>query len=219
MKQIRIMLVEDSPEFREVIAFGLSDEADLEITDQFNTADAALRSLEKPGGRKPDLILLDLNMPGISGLEAIPKFKACAPKTEILVLTESEREADVLSAISSGAVGYLLKESSLADITEGIRTVIDGGASLDPVMARYLLKNQSRYNLLQDDTARLSPRELQILNLLAAGQLQKQIADELDISPKTVGFHIGHIYEKLEVQNAPAAVDRAHRLGLFSRKK
>ncbi len=220
MTPIKIMLVEDSPEFREVIAFSLSDEADIEIVSQFNTADAALRSLQHPGNTQaPDLILLDLNLPGISGLDAIPKFRQLAPKTEILILTESEREADVLSAISSGAVGYLLKESSLVNITEGIRTVMGGGASLDPVMARYLLKNQSRYNLFKEDAKQLSPRELQILDLLAKGELQKQIADALDISPKTVGFHIGHIYEKLEVQNAPAAVDRAHRLGLFSRKK
>lgn len=216
MKLINIMLVEDSPEFRDVIAFGLSDEADMTILNQFNTADAALRSLEAPKkGTMPDLILLDLNLPGISGLEAIPKFKALAPKTEILVLTESEREADVLSAISSGAVGYLLKESSLDQITEGIRTVMDGGASLDPVMARYLLNNQNRYNLQKNGTTQLSPREIQILDLLAKGQLQKQIADELGISPKTVGFHIGHIYEKLEVQNAPAAVHKAHKLGIF----
>ncbi|MDF7801679.1 response regulator transcription factor [Pontiellaceae bacterium B1224] len=216
MKQIRIMLVEDSPEFRDVIAFGLSDEPDMKIEQQFNTADAAVRSLENaPSSTIPDLILLDLNLPGISGLEAIPRFRILAPKTEIIILTESEREADVLSAISSGAVGYLLKESSLDQITEGIRTVMDGGASLDPVMARYLLNNQSRYNLQKDGTTQLSPREAQILNLLAEGQLQKQIADELNISPKTVGFHIGHIYEKLNVQNAPAAIHKAHRLGIF----
>jgi DNA-binding NarL/FixJ family response regulator len=216
MKQIKVMLVEDSPEFRGVIAFGLSDEPDLEISDQFITADAALRHLEHlPPSKRPDLILLDLNLPGISGLEAIPRFKSIAPNLEIIVLTQSEREADVLSAISSGAAGYLLKEASLDQIIDGIRIVMDGGASLDPVMARYLLNNQSRYNLQSDGTTPLSPREIQILDLLAKGQLQKQIADELDISPKTVGFHIGHIYEKLEVQNAPAAVHKAHKLGIF----
>lgn len=216
MKQIRIMLVEDSPAFREVIALCLSDEPDMEIKNQFNTADAALRSLKNmPISTIPDLILLDLNLPGISGLEAIPRFKTCAPKTEIIILTESEREADILSAISSGAVGYLLKESSLDQITEGIRIVMDGGASLDPVMARYLLNHQNRYNLQKDGAKQLSPREAQILNLLAEGQLQKQIADELDISPKTVGFHIGHIYEKLDVQNAPAAIHKAHHLGIL----
>lgn len=218
MKKIKIMLVEDSPEFREVIAFGLGDEPDMAIESQFNTADAALRSFEsQPKNQAPDLILLDLNLPGISGLEAIPKFKASAPDTEIIILTESEREADILSAISSGAVGYLLKESSLDQITEGIRIVIDGGASLDPNMARYLLKTQNQSNQKSDDGQHLSPRENEILNLLAEGQLQKQIADELNISPKTVGFHIGHIYTKLGVQNAPAAVHKAHRLGIFKK--
>lgn len=219
MKQIKVMLVEDSPEFRDVIAFGLSDEPDLDISDQFITADAALRHLTNlPAPERPDIILLDLNLPGISGLEAIPKFKSIAPNLEIIVLTQSEREADVLSSISSGAAGYLLKEASLDQIIEGIRIVMDGGASLDPVMARYLLNNQSRYNLQKNGATPLSPRELQILDLLAKGQLQKQIADALDISPKTVGFHIGHIYEKLEVQNAPAAVHKAHKLGIFRKE-
>jgi DNA-binding NarL/FixJ family response regulator len=216
-RNIKLMLVEDSPEYREVIAFGLSDEPDIEIASQFTTADAALRSLKDLlAGRQPDLILLDLNLPGISGLEALPLFKACAPQTEIIILTESEREADILSAISSGAVGYLLKESSLNQITEGIRIVMGGGASLDPTMARYLLANQHKFNRHIAEEKQLSPRETEILTLLANGHLQKQIADELNISPKTVDFHIGHIYKKLEVQNAPAAIHKAHCLGLFS---
>jgi DNA-binding NarL/FixJ family response regulator len=220
MNSIHIMLVEDSPEYREVIAFGLSDEPDIQIGSQFSTADAALRSLkEQPADLMPDLILLDLNLPGISGLEAIPAFKACAPKTEIIILTESEREADILTAISAGAVGYLLKESPLEKITEGIRIVIAGGASLDPVMARYLLTNQHKLNLHPNAENQLSPRESEILSLLANGHLQKQIADELNISPKTVDFHIGHIYKKLNVQNAPAAIHKAHKLGIFPHDK
>lgn len=216
MKPIKILLVEDSPEFRQVIEFIFRNDPAIEIEKQFVSADAALSYLQKADrNAMPDLILLDLNLPGISGLEAIPKFKACAPKTEILVLTESDREADVLSAITSGAVGYLLKESSLDRITEGIHTVMEGGASLDPLMARYLLKNQSQYNLKQDGVTQLSPREAQILDLLAKGLLQKKIAEDLDISHKTVAFHVTHIYQKLDVPNAPAAIDKAHRLGIF----
>jgi DNA-binding NarL/FixJ family response regulator len=220
MKLIKIILVEDSLEFREAIEFGLSDELDMTISNQFTTADAALRHLQNlPATHMPDLILLDLNLPGISGLEAISKFKTLTPETQILILTESEREADVLSAISSGAVGYLLKESSLDQITEGIRIVMDGGSSLDPVMARYLLNNQNRYNLQKEGVTQLSAREAQILNLLAEGQLYKQIAITLDISPKTVGFHLGRIYNKLDVINAPSAIHKAHLRGLFSPNK
>jgi DNA-binding NarL/FixJ family response regulator len=100
------MLVEDSPEYRDVIAFGLNDEPDIDIESQFSTADAALRHIKNlPDTDKPDIILLDLNLPGISGLKALPQFKTCAPKTEIIVLTESEREEDILSAICDGAMG------------------------------------------------------------------------------------------------------------------
>lgn len=216
-RNIRILLIEDSPQFREVLAFGLEDEADIEVIGKFNTAEAAFRSLStsSPEGI-PDLILLDLGLPGISGLEFIPRLKERYPQIEILVLTQSDKKADILSAISHGAVGYLLKESSMMDITQGIRTIMRGGASLDPVMARYVLSKQTEASVIADKNSKLSTRELQVLNLLAEGKVQKQIADELGISPKTVGFHIGHLYLKLEVKNAPEAIHKAHQLGLFS---
>ncbi|MBK1855176.1 response regulator transcription factor [Verrucomicrobiaceae bacterium 5K15] len=218
MKKIRITLVEDSPDYQQVIAFGLEDESDIEVIGTFNTADAALRALKKSTeADMPDLILLDLNLPGISGLEAIAQIKKLAPATEIIILTESEREADVLTAISSGAVGYLLKESSLEQITQGIRTVMSGGASLDPGMARYLLGNQQSH-LAADGSSALSPRELEILHLIAEGQVQKKIAAELNISPKTVDFHIGHIYKKLNAPNAPSAVAKAYQSGILRRE-
>lgn len=219
MQPIRIILVEDSPAYQEVITFGLSDEPGIKVIDQFNTADAAIRYLRQlPANEQPDIVLLDLNLPGISGLDAIPHIKGCSPNTEIIVLTESEQEADILAAISSGAVGYLLKESSLDQITAGIRTVMTGGASLDPVMARYLLDNQRAYVPTNNEESLLSPRETEILTLLADGLPQKQIAEGLKISPKTVDFHVGHIYKKLNVQNAPSAVAKAFKTGIFPRK-
>ncbi len=216
MKKVKILLVEDSPAYQDVVAFGLSDEPDIEITGRFTTADAALRSLKALSGPElPDLILLDLNMPGISGLAAIPQFKAYTPETEIIVLTESEKESDILTAIQSGAVGYLLKESSLDQIIQGIRTVMDGGASLDPVMARYILDRHKLDKGLTKGQSILSRREMEILTLMADGLAQKQIADELNISPKTVDFHVGHIYKKLNAKNAPAAVAKAYKSGIF----
>ena len=217
MTTLEIMLVEDSPAYREVIAFGLNEEPDLEIVGQFSTADAALRSLQdKPTEEHPDLILLDLNLPGSSGLNSIGPFKALAPNAEIIVLTESDREDDILAAVSSGAVGYLLKESSLDQITDGIRSVRSGGAPIDPVMARHLLKSLKASNPQDGKEELLSKRELEILQMLADGQLQKQIATELMISPKTVDFHVGHIYKKLEVKNAPSAVAKAFKSGILS---
>lgn len=217
MNPLRIMLIEDSPAYREVIAFGLSDEPDLEIVSQFSTADAAYRSLRgcSPDAL-PDLILLDLNLPGSSGLDAIRPLKELAPETEIIVLTESNKEADILSAISSGATGYLLKDSSLDQITEGIRSAKTGGAPIDPSMARHLLAKLKSSPLQPDSETVLTERELEILKLLADGLLQKQIAEKLAISPKTVDYHTGRIYKKLGAHNAPAAVARAYRSGLLT---
>lgn len=219
MKTNRILLVEDSPAYLETVSFGLNDEPDIEVIGKFTTADAALRKLKSLSElEQPNLILLDLNMPGIHGLLAIPQFKSCSPKSEIIILTESNKEADILSAISLGAVGYLLKESSMDQITEGIRTVMEGGASIDPVMARYILNSHKHDKDSATQKSILSQREMEIITRLADGLAQKQIADELNISPKTVDFHVGHIYKKLNAKNAPSAVAKAYQRGIFRSK-
>jgi DNA-binding NarL/FixJ family response regulator len=217
MKTTKIMLVEDNLEFRDVVAFTLSDEPDIELQSQFSTANFALRSLQNRSSQKvPDLILLDLNLPGMSGLEAIPWFKKAVPDAEIIILTQSDREEDVLTAIHSGASGYLLKESTLDQITQSIRTVMNGGASLDPAMAKYLINHHKKHPAQKADQMLLSPRQLEILNYISNGKLQKEIADILNISPKTVDTHIRHIYEKLNVQNAPSAISKAYKTGLLA---
>ncbi len=216
-KSIRVLIVEDSPSFRDVIAFGLEDEPDIEVSGMFNTAEAALKNLStlEPEA-KPDLVLLDINLPGITGLKAIPYFKVLNPSGEILVLSQSDAKEDILTAISHGAVGYLLKESSMTDIVEGIRSIIKGGSSLDPVMARYVLAKQKSLTPHSNEDIDLSARELQVLGLLAQGFAQKEIGSELGISPKTVGFHIGHLYLKIGAKNAPEAIHKAHQLGILS---
>jgi DNA-binding NarL/FixJ family response regulator len=216
MKLIRIMLVEDSPEYREGIAFALGKEPDIELATQFGTADQALRSLQDLSTRNvPDLILLDLNLPGLNGIDALPFFKQAIPGTKIIVLTQSDREADVFAAISAGANGYLLKSATRSQLAEGIRSVMNGGASLDPCVANYILKTFQSKPRLKDSKETLSERELQILTLLGEGLQRKEISDRLNLSTHTVSNHTRHIYEKLEVQNSPAAIHKAHCLGLF----
>ncbi len=216
-KPISIMLVEDHAGYREVIQQAISRDPHFNLISQFSTAEIALRSVQNhTEGSVPDLILLDLNLPGMSGLEAIPWLKEYIPKTEIIVLTQSDKAADVMSAISHGASGYLLKSATINQIKEAIQTVVDGGASLDPSVARFILNNlKSRPNTEKLEKT-LSCRELEILTLLGEGLVKKMIADRLEISVTTVAYHVKHIYEKLNVMNAPAAIDRAHRLGLLS---
>ena len=215
---VRIMLVEDQAAYREVISLALKREASVELTSQFGTAEFALRALQHPKKQvAPDLILLDLNLPGMSGLEAIPWIKEYAPDTKIIILTQSDAEADVLQAIQAGASGYLLKSASPAQITDSIQTVMDGGAPLDAGVASFILDTlQSKLPKTQPKAA-LSERELEILSLLANGHVKKEIATQLGISPYTVVYHVKHIYEKLEAVNAPAAISKAYQHGILPR--
>ncbi|MGB0242277.1 MAG: response regulator [Verrucomicrobiales bacterium] len=215
-QKTRVVLVEDHPEYRETVQLALKRTSDLTLVGEFGTAERALRSLQRQWGeQQPDLILLDLALPGMGGLEALPQFLSVLPEVRIIVLTQSEREQDVLRAIALGASGYLLKSSRVKQITDGIRTVVEGGASLDADVAGVIL-DTLRTKLPKDEAADLlSPRELEVLSLIAQGLLRKQIADQLGIATSTVVTHIAHIYEKLNVQNAPEAVAKAFSTGIL----
>lgn len=215
-ENVRIMLVEDNVEYREVVRLALEQSQGVELTRQFGTAEIALRTLQNASpSEQPDLVLLDLRLPGISGLDALPRFRRRAPNTKIIILTQSDREQDVLRAIALGASGYLLKSATLDEITESIQTVMDGGAPLDKGVARFILESLQTRLPKDEDQPQLSERELEIIQLLAEGFVKKEIASQLRIGYSTVDTHVAHIYEKLNVSNAPSAVNRAHRLGLF----
>jgi DNA-binding NarL/FixJ family response regulator len=214
-KKIQIMLVEDHPDYREVIELSLLDEPDMQMISKFGAAEVALRSLEDRSTlTKPDVILLDINLPGMSGIKALPWIKKYSPTTKVIMLTQSDMEADVVQAIQSGAAGYLLKSASIEEITQGIRTVMANGASLDASVARYLVLAMREQPTVENEVA-LTNREMEILSMLAEGLVKKQIADQLSIGIHTVAEHVKRIYTKLEVQNAPSAIHKAHHLGIF----
>lgn len=217
---IKVMLVEDHAGYREVITMALKREKDIELTAQFGTAEIALRKLQEiPKQDLPDLILLDLNLPGMSGLKAQPWFSEYAPEAKIIVLTQSDRKSDVLTAISQGASGYLLKSATVQQIKDGIYAVMNGGASLDPGMAKHILDSMKENTGTQDaDIAKIiTDREREVLSLISEGLVKKEIADKLNISVSTVVDHVRHIYEKLDVQNAPSAISKAYKSGLLPR--
>ncbi len=214
---IQVMLVEDNKDYREVVNLAIEEEEDIEILDQYGTAEIALRSLQSLSAPCPDIILLDLRLPGMGGLDSVRYFREYAPKAKIIILSQSDQEADVLRAILLGASGYLLKSARVQEIVDGIRLVHSGGATLDPNVAKFLLQNlQSRLPKEHLDIG-LSDRELEILKLLSEGLVKKQIAERLKIGYTTVDTHVGHIYEKLHVNNAPSAVGKAYKLGLFTK--
>lgn len=209
------MLVEDNKDYREVVSLAIEEETDIEIMAQYGTTEIALRSLQPLSAARPDIILLDLRLPGMGGLDSVRYFREYAPESRIIILTQSDQEADVLRAILLGASGYLLKSARVQEIVEGIRLVHRGGATLDPSVAKFLLQNlQSRLPNENLDIG-LSDREMEILKLLSEGLVKKQIAQKLSIGYATVDTHVGHIYEKLHVNNAPSAVGKAYKLGLF----
>lgn len=214
---VRIALVEDHPEYREVVEMALNKEPDMELIGQFGTAERALRSMQNsPLADIPDIILLDLKLPGMNGLDSIRWFKEYVPGSKIIILTQSDREADILRAITRGASGYLIKSSSLNQIKEGIRTVSNGGATLDAGVAKFVLETLKSTLPRKKINREITDREMEVLTLLAEGLVKKEIANQLGISTTTVVTHVTHIYEKLHVPNAPAAVAKAFRLGLFA---
>lgn len=213
---VAVMLVEDNPEFRDVIRLALARDPEIALVSEFGTAEIALRSLDPAAAdNPPDVILLDLRLPGMNGLEALPRMARLLPKAKIIILTQSDSEADVLRAISLGAAGYMLKSSTISQIKEGIRTVVRGGASLDPLVAKFLLSNLRARLPAGEMEVVLSARELEILGLLGEGLVKKEIGDRLGISYPTVDSHVRNIYDKLNVHNAPSAITVAHRLGIF----
>jgi len=215
-KTIRVIMVEDHPDYREGIRFALETVDDIELKHTFGTAERALRNVQDANNSTaPDVVLLDLNLPGMSGLEAIPWFKQYVPNTHLIVLSQSDKEADVLEAISAGAAGYLLKNASLDQITDGIRTVITGGATLDAGIAKFILTTLQGKPRQSTESISLSDREMEVLGLIGEGLLKKEISDQLKISMPTVATHVRHIYEKLEVQNAPAAISKGYRTGIL----
>jgi DNA-binding NarL/FixJ family response regulator len=172
-RKIKLMLVEDSPAYRKVVDRTLKSEEDMELISQFSSAEGALRSLQDLSTRQePDLVLLDLHLPGMTGIEAIPHFQRTIPDIRIIVLTQSGREADVLSAIQSGASGYLLKTSTLNQMKAAIRDVFAGGATIDSAVANFITRAlRERPPKLEPDFE-LSQREIEILTLTSDGLLK-----------------------------------------------
>ena len=214
--KINVMLVEDNPAYRKSITYALNGRDGIHLTHQFGTAEIAIQSLlEMKPAEIPDIILLDLNLPGMSGLDALPDFRQSTPETQVIILTQSNREADIMKAISLGASGYLLKSCTVNELREGIQSVMRGGASLDEHVAKLLLEKLAPSRPKDSEHQILTEREIEILTLLATGLVKKEIADRLSISAHTVNNHIRHIYEKLHVPNAPSAIAKAYKSGIL----
>lgn len=213
---ISIILIEDNLEYREVIRFSFKNNSEIELVQSFGSAESALSYLQHlTANLHPEAILLDLNLPGLSGVEAIPEILNVCPDSKIVILTQSNQENDIVRAIANGADGYLLKSASIQEIVRGIQASVSGDVSLDPTVARVILDLWVPRIPKDNQDRELSKRELEILKLVSEGFVKKEIADKLGIGVTTVAYHIKHIYEKLNVPNAPAAISKAYRTGVL----
>ncbi len=210
---LSVWLIEDHQNYRDIVAAALRARSEIKTLLDFKNAESALKRLKRMPSSMPDVILLDLGLPGISGLEAIPLFKQYLPETDIIVLTAFDNKPKVFEAIAAGVSGYLLKSSTPNEITKAVMEVRNGGSPLTPQIARHVITafSATRTKKLATD---LTPREKEILAYLADGLAKKQVADKLNISPHTVDYHVRKIYGKLHVNNLSGAITKAVKDGL-----
>ncbi|TMM10561.1 MAG: response regulator transcription factor [Actinobacteria bacterium] len=210
----RVLLVDDHDLFRT----GLRTLLEEQEVDVVGEADTGTRALEQIRETAPEVVVMDLNMPGISGVEATRQIAMIAPLTRVLVLTISDQDADVMDAILAGACGYLLKDSSIDELMAGIRAAAAGESLVSPSIASKVLQRlratSSSPREAETIRSELSEREIQVLKLIANGKDNAMIAAELHISPKTVKNHISNILMKLQIDNRIQAAVYAVRSGI-----
>src|SRR5687767_1935871 len=203
---ITLAIVEDLKEVREGLKQFISLNPEFKVLDTFSTAEEALFDIPK---LKPDIVIMDINLPGMNGIECIRLVKDKSPSTQFMMFTVYENDDKVFEALKAGASGYLLKNTGLLQIAESIKELHEGGSPMSANIARKMV------NLFRDSEKKnpfldlLSNREKEILQLLAKGLLYKEIAEQLGITTGTVRIHIHKIYEKLHVQNRTEAINKA----------
>jgi DNA-binding NarL/FixJ family response regulator len=207
--KIRLLVADDHPMLREGLVAVLGTQPDFEVVGEAADGDEVVRLAES---LDPDVILLDLEMPGTDGVEALEKLRDAGSRARTVVFTAYDTDARILGSLRAGARGYLLKGASRQEIFGAIRTVQAGGSLLEPAVADRLL---GRIEEDVPQNRRLTSRELEVLALLARGLKNAEIAERLFISERTVKFHVGSILAKLEAQNRTEAARIAVHRGLI----
>ncbi len=205
---VRLMITDDHPVVRAGLRGMLSGEPDFEVVGEATNGKEALALI---GELRPDVVLMDLRMPEMDGVTAISHIKDEYPKTQILVLTTYESDADILRAIETGATGYLLKDAPREDLFGAIRLAAEGKSPLAPTVATRIMQRMRG----DAEEEALSTREIEVLELVARGTSNKEIAKQLWVSETTVKSHMLHIFDKLGVADRTAAVTEALRRGIL----
>ena len=214
-EQIQVWLVEDNEVFRRNVQRVINSLEGMTCEGSFDSAEATFKALQT--NPAPDVILLDVQLPGVDGIAALTEFREAIPETRVIILTVFDDADKIFRAVCAGASGYVLKASGTDKIGEAIRQVMGGGAPMTPEVAKKVLDAFANSDLLPGEKGDygLTTREQEILRLLAEGLLKKEIADALSISVNTVSTHLRRVYDKLHVNTNTGAVAKALREGII----
>jgi DNA-binding NarL/FixJ family response regulator len=209
MNKTDVIIIEDNELLRDSLKEAINKSSSINCSNAFGSGEAALDFIAKEE-IVPDIILLDIGLPGMSGIELIPELKKLSPSSKIIIITIHDDDENVFNAICAGASGYLLKDLSSDSIANSISEVMNGGAPMNSHIAKKVL-NMFRDQNIKSEGYDLSEREKEILALLVDGLSKKQIADNIFLSHHTVDSHIRNIYAKLEVHSRSSAISKAIR--------
>jgi len=200
---ITVSIVEDDVPLRGILSEWIRSADGFKCIGAHENAEAALAALPQ---ENPSVVLMDINMPGMNGIECVRRLKPQMMNTQFMMLTVYEDPDHIFKALSSGASGYMLKRTPRAELLAAIKNVYAGGSPMSSNIARKIVQSFQRFNTPPTETEDLSPREREVLELLARGYLYKEIAEALHISVPTVNTHIRRIYEKLHVRSRSQAI-------------
>jgi DNA-binding NarL/FixJ family response regulator len=208
---IAVSIVEDDAQARKILAGWISRASGFRLAGEWGDAESALPVLPE---KKPDVVLMDINLPGMSGVEAVRRLKPLLPQAQFVMLTVYEDADHIYNALAAGATGYLLKQTPRAELLRALEDVHQGGSPMTSNIARKVVQSFRQPASLAPESEGLSPREQEVLDLLARGYLYKEIAERLNISVPTVNTYVRRMYEKLHVRSRAQAVAKyAHLAG------